>query len=252
MDKAPIEFWFDFSSPYSYLASELIDDLAAKYGRKVKWRPMMLGAAFKASGLPLLITVPLKGEYSKRDFDRSARFLGIPYRFPSKFPLATLVAARGYYWLHGQDCATRPLAAEGDPRSGGVATASGMATPNSDSRGLISASAVAPSACAEGTAPRSGVAREFAHAVFRAYWVDDRDIGELPVVLEIVDHLGIDRDAFTTAIVTPEIKDRLKQETDAAIAKGMFGAPYFMVDGEPFWGVDRLPQIEKWLQTGGF
>ena len=197
----PIEFWFDFSSPYSYLASELIDDLAAKYGRKVKWRPIMLGAAFKASGLPLLTTVPLKGDYSKRDFDRSARFLGLPYKFPLKFPLATLVAARGYYWLHGQDCAK---------------------------------------------------AREFAHAVFRAYWVDGRDISELAVMLEIADHLGVDRDAFTTAIATPEFKDRVRQETDDVIAKGMFGAPYFMVDGEPFWGVDRLPQIEKWLQTGGF
>jgi 2-hydroxychromene-2-carboxylate isomerase len=201
MDNTSIEFWFDFSSPYSYLASELIDDLAAKHGRKVKWRPIMLGAAFKASGLPLLITIPLKGEYSKRDFDRSARFLGIPYKFPSKFPLATLVAARGYYWLHGQDCAK---------------------------------------------------AREFAHAVFRAYWVEDRDIGELPVVLEISGALGIDPEAFAAAIATPEIKDRLKQETEAAIAKGMFGAPYFMVDGEPFWGADRLPQIDKWLATGGF
>ena len=71
--KNPIEFWFDFSSPYSYLAGERIDDLAAKYGRKVKWRPVMLGAAFKASGLPLLLSVPLKGEYSKRDIERSAR-----------------------------------------------------------------------------------------------------------------------------------------------------------------------------------
>ena len=199
--KDPIIFWFDFSSPYSYLASELIDDLAAKHGRKVKWRPMMLGAAFKASNMPLLITIPLKGEYSKRDFDRSARFLGIPYKFPPKFPIATLAAARGYYWLHGQDCAK---------------------------------------------------AREYAHAVFRAYWVDSRDISELPVVLEIVGQLGIDRNAFAAAIATPEIKDRLKQETDAAIAQGMFGAPYFMVDGESFWGADRLPQIEKWLATGGF
>ncbi len=201
MDNAPIEFWFDFSSPYSYLASERIDDLAAKHGRKVKWRPMMLGAAFKATGLPLLLSVPLKGEYSKRDLERSARFLGIPYRFPPKFPLATLAAARGYYWLHGQDCAK---------------------------------------------------AREFAHAVFRAYWVEGRDIGELPVVLEIADALGIDRDAFAAAIATPEVKERVKQETDAAIAKGMFGAPYFIVDGEPFWGADRLPQIDKWLETGGF
>lgn len=197
----PIEFWFDFSSPYSYLASELIDDLAAKHGRKAKWRAMLLGAAFKASGLPPLMTVPLKGEYSKRDFDRSARFLGIPYQLPPKFPIATLAAGRGYYWLHGQDCAR---------------------------------------------------AREFAHAVFRAYWVDGRDIGEVPVVVEIAGQLGIDRDAFAAGIVTPEIKDRLKQETESAIAKGMFGAPYFLVDGEAFWGVDRLPQIDKWLATGGF
>lgn len=196
-----IEFWFDFSSPYSYLASEVIDDLATRHGRKVKWRPIMLGAAFKASGVPFLLSVPLKGDYSKHDIERSARFLGVPYAFPPKFPLPTLAAARGYYWLHGQDC---------------------------------------------------GNAREFAHAVFRAYWVDGRDISELSVVAEIAERLGIDREAFTTAIATSEIKERLKQETDAAIAKGMFGAPYFMVDDEPFWGADRLPQIDKWLATGGF
>jgi 2-hydroxychromene-2-carboxylate isomerase len=201
MDKAPIDFWFDFSSPYSYLASELIDDLAAKYGRKVKWHPIMLGAAFKAVGTQPLVAYPIKGEYSKRDFNRSARFYGVPFRFPSRFPVVTLAAARGYYWLHGQDC---------------------------------------------------GKAREFARAVFRAYWVEDRDIGELDTILHIADALQIDRDALTTAVATPEIKERVKKETEEAIDKGMFGAPYFMVDGEPFWGADRLPQIEKWLQTGGF
>jgi hypothetical protein len=75
----------------------------------------------------LLVTIPLKGEYSKRDFDRSARYLGVPYSFPPKFPVSSLAAARAYYWLHGQDCAK---------------------------------------------------AREFAHAVFRAYWTESRDISE--------------------------------------------------------------------------
>jgi len=203
-EKMPIDFWFDFSSPYSYIASERIDALAAKHGRQVRWRPVMLGTAFKASGLPLLVTVPLKGEYSKRDFDRSARFMGVPYAFPPKFPVVTLSAARGFYWL-GAD--------------GGA----GEAT-----------------------------AKRFAHAVFRAYWVEGRDIGELPVILDIVDALGQDRDAFTAAVADPAIKARVKQETDDAVAKGMFGAPYFLVDGEPFWGADRLPQIDKWLETGGF
>ncbi len=197
----PIAFYFDFSSPYSYLASELIDPVAEKYGRKVRWRPIMLGAAFKAVGTQPLVSYPIKGQYSKRDFDRSARFYGIPFRFPSRFPVVTLAAARAYYWLHGQDCAT---------------------------------------------------ARTFAHAVFRAYWVDDRDIGETDTVLAIAAAQGIDGNALAAAIATPEIKDRLKQETEAAIDQGMFGAPYFVVDGEPFWGVDRLPQLEKWLATGGF
>ena len=197
----PIDFYFDFSSPYSYLASEMIDELAAKYGRLVKWRPILLGAAFQKSGLPLLVTVPLKGEYSLRDFDRSARFYGIPFKFPEKFPLATQNAARGYYWLHGQDC---------------------------------------------------NKARQFAHAVFRAYWIDGRDVSDLAVVQDIAASQGIDRDTLTKAVGQPEIKERLKTETDGAIAKGMFGAPYMIVDGEPFWGADRLPQLEKWLASGGF
>jgi len=197
----PIDFYFDFSSPYSYLASEMIDELATRYGRSVKWRPILLGAAFQKSGLPLLVTVPLKGEYSLRDFDRSARFYGIPFKFPAKFPLATHTAARGYYWLHGEDC---------------------------------------------------GQARAFAHAVFRAYWIDGRDVSDPAVVKEIAAGQGIDGDALAAAAGTPEIKERLKTETDGAIAKGMFGAPYFVVDGEPFWGADRLPQLEKWLATGGF
>lgn len=197
----PIEFYFDFSSPYSYIAAEVIDGLAEKYGRKVKWRPMLLGVVFQKTGQPLLVNVPLKGEYSLRDFARSARYHGVPFTFPAKFPLSTVSAARAYYWLHGQDCAK---------------------------------------------------ARAFAHAVFRAYWVDGRDISDLAVLQEIAAGLGIDRDALSAGIGTPEIKERLKAETDTALAKGMCGAPYFMVDGEPFWGADRLPQIEKWLQTGGF
>ncbi|MCB1921958.1 MAG: DsbA family protein, partial [Candidatus Competibacteraceae bacterium] len=67
----PIEFYFDFSSPYAYLASERVDDLAAKHGRKVKWRPMLLGVVIQKTGLPLLLNVPIKGEYSMRDILRS-------------------------------------------------------------------------------------------------------------------------------------------------------------------------------------
>jgi 2-hydroxychromene-2-carboxylate isomerase len=201
MNNDPIDFYFDFTSPYSYLASEKIDALAAKFGRKVKWRPMLLGAAFPKTGGRPLNEIPLKGEYSIRDFSRSARYLGIAFKLPSRFPLATQQASRTYYWLHDQDCVK---------------------------------------------------ARQFAHAVFRAYFVDDRDISDTDLVLDLAAGVGADRAALAAALVTAELKQRLRSETEAAIAKGTFGAPYIVVDGEPFWGADRLPQIEQWLQSGGF
>jgi len=77
---APIEFYFDFSSPFGYLASEKIDQLAAKHGREVMWRPFLLGAVFKITGGMPTMEVPIKGDYYKRDFPRSARYLGVAYR----------------------------------------------------------------------------------------------------------------------------------------------------------------------------
>lgn len=191
-----LEFYFDFSSPYGYLAAEKIDELAAQYGRKVKWRPVLLGVIFKATGAAPLTEVPLKGDYAKRDFARSARFMGIPYHMPSRFPLPTQVAARAYYWLHDRDCAQ---------------------------------------------------ARAFAKAVFRAFFVDDRDISDPDVVLGIAAGLGADRAALAEAVESPAIKERLKAEVAAALEKGVFGSPFILCDGEPFMGADRLPQLEARL-----
>ena len=198
----PIEFYFDFSSPYGYLMSEKIDAVAAQHGRKVKWRPILLGVVFQTTGsAPLTLQHAAKAEYYKVDFARSARFMGIPYNPPSKFPLPTQNAARAYYWLHGQDC---------------------------------------------------NQARAFAHATYRALFVEDRDISSPDTVLDIAAGLGIDRATLAAAMASPEIKERLKNEVDAAIAKGVFGSPTVVIDGEPFFGADRLPQIERWLETGGF
>ena len=198
----PIDFWFDFSSPYGYLLSERIDEVAARFGRKVRWHPILLGVVFRATGsAPLTLQNPAKAAYSLLDFARSARFMGIPYRHPTRFPLATQNAARAYYWLHSQDCA---------------------------------------------------LARRFAHAIFRALYVDDRDIAALDVALEIAANLSIDRSSLETALQSQQIKDRLKAEVDNALAIGVFGSPHVMIDGEAFFGADRLPQIEKWLETGGF
>jgi 2-hydroxychromene-2-carboxylate isomerase len=101
---APLEFYFDFSSPYGFLASRKIEALAAKHGRGVDWRPILLGVLFRHAGTAPLVDIPLKGEYSKRDMERSARFHDIAdFRMPSRFPIPTQAAARIVLWQKGSD-----------------------------------------------------------------------------------------------------------------------------------------------------
>jgi len=86
----------------------------------------------------------------------------------------------------------------------------------------------------------------FARAVFTANFAQDRDI-EDPVVLgAILTELGMDAATWLAAAVTQENKDRLRRETDTAWELGIFGAPSFLVNGELFWGQDRLDQAIAW------
>ena len=73
----PVDFYFDFSSPYSYIASEWIEALAARHGRTVRWHAVLLGVTFQAAELKSPVSHPIKREYSLHDFERSARFAGV-------------------------------------------------------------------------------------------------------------------------------------------------------------------------------
>jgi 2-hydroxychromene-2-carboxylate isomerase len=95
-------------------------------------------------------------------------------------------------------------------------------------------------------------ARAFAQAVFRALYVDGRDVSLTSTWCSNLRQQGVDRDTLLEALAGPALKERLKGECDAALAGGVFGSPYIIVDGEPFFGADRLPQIERWLASGGF
>src|SRR5688572_2609033 len=101
--RPPIDFYFDFSSPYGYFAATKIEAIAARHGREVTWRPILLGVVFKVSGQQPLPSIPLKGEYTKRDLDRFARLLGIPFKLPAKFPIAGQTPSRAFYWLSERD-----------------------------------------------------------------------------------------------------------------------------------------------------
>jgi 2-hydroxychromene-2-carboxylate isomerase len=199
---APIDFYFDFSSPYGYLAAQRIEALAAKHGRSVAWHPMLLGVVFKATGAAPLTEIPLKGEYAKRDMARSARFHGIAgFRLPSRFPIPTQAAARIVLALRERDPA---------------------------------------------------LATRVVHALYRAYFVDDVDISDPDTAARIAGEAGADAAAARAAVDDPVAKEALKREVAQALDAGVCGSPFVVVDGEPFWGLDRLDQVDRWLAQGGF
>jgi len=98
---SPLTFWFDFISPFGYLASLRIDALAARHGRKVDWRPLLLGVTvLKVMGLPPVPQTPLKGDYAMRQLARHARRQGVTLgRDPRAAPPNPLPAARLFAWL---------------------------------------------------------------------------------------------------------------------------------------------------------
>jgi len=98
----PIHFYFDFSSPFGYMASEQIDALAAKHGRSVVWKPLLLGAIFKETGGVPIVDVPMKGAYARRDVARTARYHQLPLVMPPDFPFPSIAAARAGYWAWSQ------------------------------------------------------------------------------------------------------------------------------------------------------
>jgi 2-hydroxychromene-2-carboxylate isomerase len=200
-DLRPIEFYFDFSSPYSYIASEWIEALAAQHGRTVSWKPILLGVAFQAAELKSPVSHPIKREYSLLDFDRSARQAGVPYTLPAKFPVPTQNAARLFWWQHDKS-------------------------------------------------PAAAVA--WARHALRGYFKRGVDLSDAASLKLLATEFGIDASEAEAVWSDPHWKARLKQACDEAVAHGVFGAPFFFIDGEPFWGNDRRAQIERWLEDGPF
>jgi 2-hydroxychromene-2-carboxylate isomerase len=200
--KTPIQFWFDFSSPYSYLANEWIDALAARHGRTVQRRAILLGVVFQAAELKSPVSYPLKSDYAWRDFARSARFEGLPYQRPEPFPIPTQLAARVFGWLQAE-------------------------------QGEAAAAA-------------------WAQTVFRAIFTRNVQVQDAAQLRSLAEQAGLDANQAEAAWNNPVWKNHLRAENQTAIAAGVFGAPFFVVDGEPFWGNDRKEQLERWLAQEGF
>lgn len=200
--KPPVDFYFDFLSPYGYLAATQIDDLAARYDRGVVWRPFLVGVTvMNVMGMKPLMETPLKSDYLMIDRPRMAEILGVPLVIPDLTDANSLAASRAYYWQ-----------LEIDPDR----------------------------------------AKALARRIFNRLWVEGRDITSAEAVAEEAEIIGIDGDELCAAIREDRVKDLLRHAVDEAIARKVFGSPFFIVDDEPFWGVDRLWMLEHWLKHGSW
>ncbi|MBC7905311.1 MAG: 2-hydroxychromene-2-carboxylate isomerase [Rhodospirillaceae bacterium] len=96
------------------------------------------------------------------------------------------------------------------------------------------------------------LAKKLGRALFHGYFAEARDISQRDVVAAIGAEQGIDPAQVLGAVDDPVWKAKLRHETEGAIASGVFGAPFIVVDGEAFWGVDRLWMVGEWLERGGW
>jgi len=204
-----LECFFDCSSPYTYLAFENLQSLAADFDAQIEWRPILVGAVFNAINPNVeerraATPVPAKLAYVKKDFDDWARFTGITFRNPRG----------GDRW---------------QPSVFPVNSAKAM-------RGCIAAEA-------------EGKLVPFARAVFQIYWSEDQDISQEPVLAEVCRRAGVDQDRVLAGIADPALKARLRANTDELMHRGGFGSPTIFLDGSDlYFGNDRLPLVRFALE----
>lgn len=201
--RTPVQFYFDFISPFGYFASLRIDELARRHGREVEWTSMLLGVSvLKVMGIPAIVDLPLKGRYVINDARRYARQHRVAFARPDPSPVSRPVeAGRAFAW-----------AREIDPAA----------------------------------------AKRLAGLIFQSYFVHCLDIAQDSVLRECVGEAGLSWPAFEAARAAGKPAELLRRNVDGSIRSGVFGSPFFIVDGEPFFGVEKLDVVEQWLASGGW
>jgi len=190
-----VEFYFDFSSPYTYIASTRIEKICEDNGADLEWKPFLLGGVFNEIGSVPAIQIDNKFRYLRQDFEQSAIYYGVDFKFPDLFPLNSVRSMRGAF-----------------------------------------------------AAQEKGKLVEYTHEMFRLYWTQGIDLSKADILGETVANIGIDTEWFVNRIAEQDIKDKLREETNTAIERGVFGAPTMFVDDQMFWGNDRLDFLDRYLK----
>jgi 2-hydroxychromene-2-carboxylate isomerase len=191
----PVDFCFDYISPYAYIGWTQIHGLAKKYDREVRPVPILFAALLKHGDARGPAEIPLKRVYMGKDTIRTARVLGIPFAPPPTHPFNPLVALR------------------------------------------VTALELLPEE-----------RRRVIDALFAATWGGGGGGVESPAAAQAaLDAAGLDGASLLRAASEEPAKAKLRAETGRAIARGVFGVPTVIADGEPFWGVDSFAHLERRL-----
>jgi 2-hydroxychromene-2-carboxylate isomerase len=197
---ATLEFFFDCSSPWTYLAFTRLPALLERTKATIVWRPILVGGVFNEVNRDVYDRrnnpEPRKASYYEKDLQDWARLCGIRIGKPPVFPVRAVSVMR---------CAI--------------------------------------------AADEKGALVPFARAAFETYWGDLEDISRKDVLTKVAEKAGLDGEALLARSEVPEIKDRLRVNTEEVIARGGFGSPTMFVNGDDmYFGNDRLPLVEAALR----
>jgi 2-hydroxychromene-2-carboxylate isomerase len=189
-----VDFYFDYLSPFAYLASLEAPELCTRRGARLHFRPVLFAGLLDHFGQRGPAEIPPKAIHALRATLRYARSRGIPLRSPRFHPFKPLVALRA------------TLAAESDE-------------------------------------DRARAVR----ALFAHGWVDGGDLGSAAEISLALSAAGLDGVALVERASEDALKRRLKEETELAIARGVFGIPTLFVDEQLYWGLDQLEYVASHL-----
>ena len=189
-------FYFDFVSPYAFIAWTQIHAIAERHGRTVEPIAVLFAGLLDAHGTKGPAEIPAKRAYIFRDAYRKAHRAGLPVLCPPpSHPFNPLLALR---------VASLPM----DP----------------DAR------------------------RRLIDALYAATWSNGSGVDTPAAVAAAAGRAGLDGEALVRAAQEPDAKQRLRIATEQAVARGVFGVPTVIVDGELFWGVDSLELVAAFLR----
>ena len=184
-----IDFYFDFISPYSYLAHKRLKSLNKDNKIKINYKPILLGGLHKLGGITAPAFNDSKMKNMKNDCDLVSKKNNIQFKWNEKFPINSLYIMRGYLLI------------------------------------------------------KKDLKYEYLNEFFNAYWVENKELSNKENMNIILDKLSINHKFFFEGIEDQKIKDELKEITNQAFNKEIFGAPTFIVNNKLFWGQDRLEYV---------